>query len=339
MRTDHACLAARARGLAQHLCTRDELERLAALPDLAAFAKALQAGGRTVTPLPPAPTAADVDAAMRRSAAAALAVFGRWAGPAHPLLRLFEAEQDRRSLRALLRGAAEGAPAEQRLAGLLPTLQLSPARRADLARAPAPREVALRLLVLRDPHAQALLALTASPRVDLLEVERTLARTLAQRWREALARADKGLRAWLREGVDLVNAEAALLLAGAPGEFDAETLFVDGGRSLVRDAFVAAATAASRSAAAQRLAQAFSGSTLAHLFRPPPEDPARLEAAALRERIERLRHRARLDPLGCAPALLYLARLEAQQRDLRRLAWGLQLGLPAAVLREGLVTS
>ncbi len=338
MRTGDAPLAARTRGLALHLFGRDELERWAALPDVATLGKALQDSGGTATPLPLAPTAADIDEAMQRTAAAALAVFARWAGSDSPLLQWFEAEQERRSLRALLRGAVEGAPADERLAGLLPTSRLTPARLNELAHTRAPRELALRLLVYGDPRAAALIALTASPRVDLLQVELALARRLAEDWQQALARADAALRDSSRERVDVFNAVAALELAGAAGEFDIGALFIEGGAALARGAFAAAARAPHAVAAARAIAQAFTGSPLAHLFRPPPESAVRLDDAALTDRIERLRRRCRIEPLGSAPAQWYLARLDAQQRDLRRLAWGLQLGLPPPALREKLLT-
>ena len=67
-------------------------------------------------------------------------------------------------------------------------------------------------------------------------------------------------------------------------------------------------------------------------------DPVALEAAVLVHTIVTLRRRSRVEPLGSAPAQLFLARLAAQSSDVRRLAWGLELGVPAAALRESLVT-
>jgi vacuolar-type H+-ATPase subunit C/Vma6 len=338
MRAEYAPLDARARGLARHLCTRDELERWAESADPPALARALQASGRVAAPLPATPTAADIDEAVRRTAAAALATLARWAGADNPLLEAFHAEQDRRSLRALLRGAAEAAPPGVRLAALLPTPRLSAAQLADLARARSPREAALRLLVYGDPHAPALVALTATPRVDLLEVELALARVLAERWQRAAARGDAALREALRTRIDLANAQAALELAASAGEFAAPALFIAGGRDLGRDAFVAASRAGSAAGAAAALARAFAGTSLAPLFVPAPASQAQLEAAALVQRMAALRRRGRVEPLGSAPAQLYLARLDAHGRDLRRIAWGIELGVPAAALREGLVT-
>ncbi|MDP1649714.1 MAG: V-type ATPase subunit [Rubrivivax sp.] len=338
MKADFAPLVARARGLALHLCSREELERWAALPDPAALAHALQASGRLDAPLPAGAGAAEIEQAERRTVAGHLARLARWAGPANPVLDAFHAEQDRRCLRSLLRGAAERAPAEARLAGLLPTPRLPTGVLAELALAGSPREVALRLVVLGDPHAQALVTLTAQARVDLLEVELVLARVLAERWRRAARRGDAALRECLRTRIDLVNAQAALELAGAPSGAQAAPLFIAGGQALDRERFLAAAGAASRAAAGAVLAHAFAGTPLAALLAGAAEDPARLEAAGLAHAIATQRRRSRVDPLGSAPVQAFLARLHAQSADLRRLAWGLALGVPEAALREGLVT-
>jgi len=338
MRTDYSAVDARARGLGLHLCSRDELERWAALPDPPALGRALEASGRLATPLPAAADAADIEQAERRTIAGYLSRLERWAGPASPVLEAFYAEQDRRNLRSLVRGAVQGASPEARLAGLLPTPRLPEAALAELAQARSPREVATRLLVRGDRDAGALVTLTAQARVDLLEVELALARTVAERLRSAAARGDAALRECVHARIDLINAQATLELAGSSSGVAAFPLFLAGGKALSRDAFVAAAGAASRSAAAVTLASAFVGTALGKFFAPAPDDPAQLEVAALAHTIAALRRRSRTDPLGSAPAQLFLARLNAQSTDIRRLAWGLALGVPASALRKGLVT-
>ena len=338
MRIDYTPLDARARGLAHHLCSRQELERWAELPDTRALGHALQKQGRLATPLPAVPGAADIEEAQRRTIAASLATLARWGGPANPVLEAFYAEQERRSLRSLVRGAVEGAPPEARLGGLLPTPRLPVRLLAELAQARSAREVAMGLFVLRDPHAEALVTLTAQARVDLTEVEFVLARVLAERLRDAARRGDATLRESIRTRIDLVNAQGALDLAGAASDFAAPSLFVAGGQALDRDTFVAAAAAASRAAAAATLGRAFAGTPLARLFARTADDPAQLQADALVGTIVALRKRSRVDPLGSAPVQLFLARLDAQSIDVRRLAWGLALGVPANALREALVT-
>jgi len=338
MSIDYAPLAARARGLALHLCSREQLERWAALPDPPALGQAMATDGRLATPLPAGAGAGDIEQAERRTAASLLGRLARWAGPDNPVLEAFHAEQDRRSLRALVRGAAQGASPEARLAGLLSTPRLPEAVLADLAQARSPREIAMRLLVLGDAHAEAMAALTARPRVDLLDVELALTRVLAERWRLAAARGDAALREVLRTRIDLMNAQAALELAASPSDFDSASLFIAGGQALDSQAYLAAAGAGSSGAAAAVLARALAGTPLAGLIADTPEALARLEVAALVHAITVLRRRSRVEPLGSAPAQHFLARLAAQSIDIRRLAWGLELGVPCAAMRERLVT-
>jgi len=336
MNMDYTPLDVRARGLSQHLCGRAELERWATLPDPTALARAMQMHGWA--PLPADAGAAEIEAAERRSVAHCIGVLERWAGPDNPVLEVFHAEQERRSLRALLRGAIEGAPAAARLAGLLPTPRLPAALLAELAQARSPREVAMRLLVLGDPHAGPLAAAAGQARVDLLEVELALGRVLAQRWQHAARRGDAALRETVRQRVDLVNVQSVLELAGPAPDFEAPALFIAGGQALDRAGFVTAAAANSPAAATALLARALAGTPLAPLLARAQGDPGRLEVEALVHLIAELRRRSRTDPLSSAPVQLFLARLAAQGADIRRLAWGLALGVPAATLREGLAT-
>lgn len=332
-------LNTRARGLAQHLCPRATLERWAALPDAAALGRAWQAERPDALPLPPNAGAAEVDDAVRRWTAATLATFARWADDDDPLLAALHAGQDRASLRALLRGALEGAAPAQRLAGTGPTPRLTPARLAELAQARSPREIAARLLVYGDPHAAALLPLTALARQDAFMLERALAGVLADRWRRAAARADAALRETLRERIDLVNAVAALELAGTPArEFDAAAIFVEGGTALRAADFARAAAAPGGEEAGARLARSLAGRPLGRWVASAGGSATHLQASADTDLLHRLRARSRTEPLGSAPAQWFLARLQAQAQDLRRLAWGLELGQPPARLRRELHT-
>jgi hypothetical protein len=64
---------------------------------------------------------ADFDRAAGRIAAARLELLGRWLGNRRGALAVIYEDEDRRSIRRLLRGAAEGASREARLRGLTPT--------------------------------------------------------------------------------------------------------------------------------------------------------------------------------------------------------------------------
>jgi len=138
-------LNARARGLATHLASRPTLEQLAESPTLAALARDCVATGvLPAEPEQPAPFAFEL--AFRRVAALQLKTLIRWMGPRTEALRFLLEDEDRRSLRALLRGAAAGVAAETRLAGLIPTPSLPERLLTELARQPRCRD-AVALLV------------------------------------------------------------------------------------------------------------------------------------------------------------------------------------------------
>jgi len=302
---DLATADARARGLALHLVGRAELEELAGA-DFAALAEALSR--RLGEPPGAPPTAATIDSMARHAAARLLRRLSRWPG-SHPALEIFEADQDRRALRAMLRGAVQAAPQEQRMAGLLPTTCLPERALSELARQATPRQVVAHLVALRHPDAARLLPLVAQAEPSLFDVDLALVRGFAARATRAAANGDPNLRAFVRRRIDLCNAELALALAAGPREIDPLRCVVEGGSS-----------------------------TVAPLRREPGETPARLERAGLLDELSIQRRQMRVDPLGSAPLLSFLLRLEAQTVDVCRLTWGAALGAPATVLVPELVT-
>jgi hypothetical protein len=80
-------------------------------------------------------------------------------------------------------------------------------------------------------------------------------------------------------------------------------------------------------------------SRLADAIRAGTGDPEGPERAVLAALILDLRDEMRREPLGPAPVLRYALMLRAQTLDLRRIIWGLSLGVPGALLGEGLVTT
>jgi hypothetical protein len=86
------------------------------------------------------------------------------------------------------------------------------------------------------------------------------------------------------------------------------------------------------------MAHALAGTAMQGLAREAGADAVRLESASLRLALVEQRRLARLDPLGSAPLLSFLLRLQAQSADLQRLAWGASLGAPSELVRAGLVT-
>ena len=95
--------------------------------------------------------------AVRRKAAARMRLLARWAGGRDAVLAVVFEEEDRRSLRALLRGAVQGARAEERLEDLIPTPLLPERALAELARQARPAAIAALLTAWQNPYGPALL--------------------------------------------------------------------------------------------------------------------------------------------------------------------------------------
>ena len=152
---DFTPVGVRARGLLAHLLSRAELEALAGA-DGPSLARGLARSGRLLGPVGDTAQAAELERAMRETTKRHLATLARWDGAA-PVLEVFAADQDRRSVRALLRGALQAAPTERRLSGLVPTASLPERVLAELARQPTPADVVAHLFALGHPDADRLL--------------------------------------------------------------------------------------------------------------------------------------------------------------------------------------
>lgn len=320
-------LGTRARGLATHLLTRADLAALAAAADLAALADALRA--RAFPLAEGTPTADGLELAVRRAAGAKMWLLTRWAGVRNPLLAVILDDEDRRSIRALVRGAVQGAAAEMRVAGLVPTPTLPERALTELAGQPTPRAVAALLTAWGNAFGPALLRAAQATQPDLLEIEHALNRSFADRaLRGARAAGSPVLLDYVRETIDLENACAALVLAGVERDTAAKRAFVGGGRTISLTTFLE--TIAEGPAAARRLAAAFHDSGLAAAFERWGADPARIEEQLLMRRIAHLRALARRDPAGPASVLEFALRLRAEVIELQRVIWGMALGAPAA---------
>ncbi|MFO0597982.1 MAG: V-type ATPase subunit [Myxococcaceae bacterium] len=337
--TDFIAVAARARGLRRQLLTRAELEALAA-HDAASLPRALNRSGKLRAPLIDNASVPEIDGALRQTVKRHLGTLARWDGAA-PLVEVFAADQDRRSLRALIRGAQQAASADLRLAGLLATPSLPERALTGLARQPTPAAVAAQLFVLRHPDAGALTTLTArKAQPDLFAVELALLHGFAARGAQGARRGDQNLRRFVAHRLDVSNAQAALLLVGAR-EVEPARCFVEGGACLEKDAFLAAARAETPREAMLQLRQGLARSPLARLVAPGDEGPVdalRLERAGAALLLDEQQKAAREDPLGSGPALAFLLRLEVMARDVRRIAWAAALGAPASVVKPDLVT-
>jgi vacuolar-type H+-ATPase subunit C/Vma6 len=338
MPASEIALGARAKGLAQHLIGRGTLETLAQADDLGAFARHLSRLGAAIDPIGEPADVFAIERAVSRTTGRYLRALYRWQERAPGALDVFAARQDHRSLRSLVRGAAQGAPAAARLDGLLPTPSLPQLALADLARRASPAEVVHQLVPLAHPDAPRLLPLVRKAHADLLAVDFALLHGFAERAGRAAASGDEHLRTLVSTLIDLGNAQTAIAIAREGTEAPPMDFFVLGGGSLSASVFASAARARSPQRASMTMATAVAGSPLASLLSRGASDGASLDRAFLTSALERLTHDARIDPLSSAPLLRVLLMIEAQQRDLRNLAWGAVLGTPASLRKQQLVT-
>ena len=304
-------LAARARGLATHLLGPGKLAGLDEATSLADLAQLLGA------PAAPPPSARSLERAARRRAAANLAVLARWTGTRAAALAVLFEDEDRRSLRAILRGAVAGAPPEERIAGSVPTPALGEASLVELSRQPTAAAVAALLVAWSHPYGDAIAGEAARARPDLFALEGALDRRFAERARAGARRGGAPLRAHLRALLDAENVFSALALAGGEG-LDAGAVFLDGGARLGRDAFLGAVAAGGEGVRAA-LAGHLDGTRLGRAL----TDGGDLEAAALADGIDEQRRLARLWPSGPAPVILLVLGRRAEIRAVDAAAWRL----------------
>lgn len=330
-------LVARAKGLAQHLLPRDTLETLAEADDVGAVVRGLSRLGPAIEPIGVPFDMFAVERAVGRTANRHLRTLDRWQEHTPGVLDIFAARQDHRSLRALLRGAWQGAPPERRLEGLLPTSSLPQRALSLLAGQDSPADVARQLVLLGHPDARRLLPLIRTTRPDLLVLEQALLAGFAERAGRVAAQADETVREFVSLMIDAGNAQNAIVLAGDPRDVDPADVFVQGGRWLSLDTFVAAARG-SQPHASTTLATALARSPLASWLPIVPGDVETFDRGFLAAMLKRLAHLSRIDPLSHAPLLHTLLLIEAQSRDVRTLAWGAALGTPVSLRKQQLVT-
>lgn len=311
-------LAARARGLQTRLVPADQLAALAGARDLTDIARRLAAAGYR---LPAGPVSARaIERAVRQRTAADLRILARWAGASGGRIDPVFLDQDRRSLRALLRGIAGGTSLEDRTASLVATPELPAARLAELARQTTSAALAELLIHWRNPFGWAIGPEASRSRPDLFTLERAIDRCFAAR-AVALARAGgRPLERWVAQLLDHENAFAALALARGPAPQEPDRMFVEGGERLPRAAFLAAVRAGPD--AAPVLARAFRGSALAGAL----VSGGDLDDAALADLVAAERDIAGTEPASAAPVLLVVLRRRAEERAIRRALWSATLG-------------
>jgi len=301
-------IAARARGLGTTVLGGDVLSELDHVRDFDQLVGALARAG--VTP-PAVYDAETLDRTMRDRIARDHATLRRYTTDLGPL----ELDEDRRSLRAIVRGLVGAVSARRRLAATIPTAGLPSSVLAALAEATNAGEIAAILVRCGHPFAPVF------PRtsIDLLELELALARRFAE-----IARSnDRALHTYLEQLIDAENAEAALVLATRSHDLAPSSAFVAGGRRLDRATFLVAA-AGPIEAARDHLSHAFAGTPLERAVL--ASAPAAVEDAALAWQLETQARLRRIEPLGLAAAVHVVLRRRDEARHVRRAAWRVALG-------------
>lgn len=322
--TDFSAVSARARGLKQHLFSKSELETLAGSE---ALVRALAHSGKLN--VPENASATEVESSLQQTVAQLRKTLARWEGAA-PILEVFDARSDRHSLRALLRGALQSAPAESRLAGLVATPTLPALLMRELANQPTLRDVVSHLVVSGHPDGPRLATITAEhAHPDLLLLELALVQGLGERMRRA--RGDAVLREFVSQTIDAANLVSAVRLSAAR-EFEASDCFVEGGAWFSRAAFFEVAKSRTPLDTLRTL--------LPHLplLEGTTVDARDLERRAERLQLSHLETLTREQPSSSGPALVFMLRLEAMVHDVRGLAWGHLLATPPDLVRSTLVT-
>jgi len=329
MGRDLGDVIARARGLGTRFLPPETLDDLRRAQDLRVLAVAL--ADRGVIPAEAPLDALTLDHAIRRHAAERLRLLRRWAGARAATLAIVFDDEDRRSLRALVRACVAAAPLESRLAGLIPTATFPERALHELARQPTLSAMAGLLAAWRNPYADALRVRREAEPPDLARLETAISRRFF-RTAKAGARGDRELEAYVATLVDLENAWTALALAGdAEGEdrHGGLELFLPGGDALAAERFVASTRAEGVAAARALLATAFAGGAVADAFDPAAAEP---ERAALEGLIRHAARRRRLAPLSSAAVIEFALRQRRETIALAEILWTLALavGEPAA---------
>ena len=322
-------LVARVRGASGHLLGRDRLIELARARDLVRLVALLEESYGGSLGVAPGASPADAELAVRRLAATHLATLARWGLQRSRFLTPFFLDEDRRSVRALLRGAAAGSPDNVRLAGLVPTPTLPERALRELARQRGAAEIAALLSAWNHPFGRALLGATQAPHPDLLRLDLVLNEAWSRESAAAIRRAPRGhdtrrdLAAFVSDTADIENALTALQLAGQRTSITPGVLFMPNGHILTPSAFDEVAGSPGPAAGQAILARVFHGTPLAHAF----DGPARtVEDRLLAARLQAAVRNALRFPLGAAPVILFVLRLRAEIRDLCLIIWRLATG-------------
>ncbi len=322
-------LNSRARGLAGHLLDRAGLRRVGAAttgPELLAI---LAPGG---APLPldrAGRDEAELDAWVGQVAADRFRTLDRWLGPCRSALAVVLEDEERRTLRRLLRGAAQGGSAATRLRSVVPTPSLPRRLLTRLAAATSPADLADRLTRAGHPAGRALASAAAgTDRSGLFGLEVALSRTFAVRATRLARAGGPVVRRFAALTIDLENGAGLLASPSWGGEVGPGDVWLEGGELLSAADHRRIAMSRDPAEVGPALAAQFRHTPLEQVFRMADPPERGFEGRSLAARIRWLRGLARRDPLGPAPTLLVLERIRLEAYLVRAALWSIRLGAP-----------
>lgn len=329
--TSWSDVLARVAGLKSHLLSGEQLRVLARSPDLPALAEGMERAGFPVRVTVLGNSPAALDLAVRRQAGAALRILGRWCGSRACELGVVFEDEDRRSLRILLRGLIQGAAPATRLSGLIPTPGLPERALEELAEQQSGEALAGLLSIWGSPFGPPLLRELRLVEPDLFRLEQLLDRTWAGRALGPGRVHDPVVRRFAESSIDVANVRSALLLVLQGTDVEVGSAFLPGGEMLSLGQFKRAALSGSPDKALELLAKGLAPSSFANVLR-THSDLSTLEEALLAEHASQFGRLARREPTGLAPVFAYVLRLRKQVIDLRRIVWGVALDVPRPAL-------
>ena len=311
---------ARARGLGGRLPSSARLAEVLSAGDEAELGRRLAGVHQDFAAANGARSARDLERVVTRVAAGQLALLHRWLGSRAPALGLVMEDEERRSLRALLR--ASTAPAASQPPSLIPTPRLGESLLRELAGARSPLALVNELARQGHPWAEELRSAASGDPPDQFELELALDRAFTRRARRE---ARSGGRAFVRHAQRLIDASNGLTVVALAGRGGAapRASFLRGGRAFSAAAFDAALRAHDREAATQAVARSLGRGPLARAF--GESELTDLERRVLGALIEASEYEFLLDPLSPVGLLRHALRLRALVVDVRRRAWELAL--------------
>ena len=326
---------ARARGLATHLLARESLALAARRATWDSAARALVERGYPLEERDLL-SRADLDRAIGRIAARRLGVLWRWLGSRRASLAVLYALEERRALRRLLRGAAQGASPELRLFGLTPTPTLPERVLRRLSHVPSPAGLATILTRAGHPAGR-VLARGGRPPLSLWESELALNQLFARLVTRAARRGGRTVRRFTALCLDLENTWS-LLARGWGDNVGARDVFLPGGEVLEVETFAALAAVPPGDATWQTLASRFGSTPLARVFR-ERASPTELERGVAVALVAWMRAEARRDPLSVSTVLAVALRIRNEAHDVRLVTFATDIGAPVATIVSGLETA